>query len=352
MREGPPEGPWLLAVSGEASGSRLLAELPATLPRWGLFGDDVQALSASGTTEALARLPVIARAFRDVLHAARRRPPALAVLADFTEANAWLGRRLRAISVPVLWCVAPQVWAWRPRRASSLARSMDGLATLFAFEPPIFRRHGVLARWVGHPAADAPVGESARGRGIALLPGSRRAEVRALLPSLVDAVPRGEGTLLAAASLDRDTSRWAFDLALRAGHAVARVPEGGLVASLAGFDGALAAMGTATLECALANVPLVAVGRVSRLSAAILRGMLLTPHLALPNVVLARRAVPELVQDDVRPATLARALDRAVRAHLPLRDELLHHLRPPDGLTFGARTGQLAGELLARGRPR
>ncbi len=352
MRAPPAKGPWALTVSGEASGSRLLAQIPIPIPRWGLSAEDVRRVTASGTTEALARLPRIARAFRGLLRAAEERPPTVAVLADFTEANAWLGPRLRRLGVPVFWCVAPQVWAWRPGRARRLGRAMDALGTLFAFEPPLFRTHGVDATWVGHPAAEAPVGEGPAGRGVALLPGSRPSEVRALLPPLLEATRGREATVLLAASLDGATRGGAERAAARAGRRTEIVPEGGLVAALRGFDGAVVAMGTATLECALAGVSMVAVARASRVSALLLRRMLLVEHLALPNILLGRAAVPELWQDEVTPRAIRAALDVSMDRGGSLRDELLPHLAPRDGSTFAGRTGAIVTRLLSKSAQR
>ncbi|MEQ1500648.1 MAG: hypothetical protein ABMB14_00390 [Myxococcota bacterium] len=192
--------------------------------------------------------------------------------------------------MPVVQWVAPQVWAWRPGRVDVVARSVDAVLCLLPFEPAWFEGR-VRALFVGHPAAAIRPGSApAVGRPrIALCPGSRRSEVEALWPVL------------------REVARRLRRVWPDVGFVAPRAPGvelGGLdvayvdrMADVAGCDAAVVASGTATLELAALDVPMVVVYRVHPLTAAIARRMLTIDAIALPNVLAGRRIVPEHVQD-------------------------------------------------------
>jgi lipid-A-disaccharide synthase len=311
----------LLVVAGEASGDRAAAAVVARLGAR-TFGMGLG----------------IARAFGAITKAARKRKPRAALLVNYTEFNARLAPRLHARGVRVVWYGAPQVWAWRPGRARSLRRSVDAMAVMLPFEEPIWRQAGIDAEYVGHPARETTplerstarraLGMTERAAAVALLPGSRPHEVRRLLEPMLDAYERVradrasvDGVVLLAASLDPKTRAWAMK---RAEHLRVPVFEvdayTGALGVLPAFDVALCASGTAALEAALVRaVPVVAykVGLATELAA---RALLKSPHVALPNVILGRRAFAELLQRDVRTSKLADALEDALdrRAELVL----------------------------------
>jgi lipid-A-disaccharide synthase len=334
----------LLVVAGEASGDRAAAAAVARLPAVEAFGlggpalagqgvslvGDLRASTALGVGEAGARAWNVIRAWRAVVRAARARRPRAALLVNYTEFNARLAPHLHAAGVRVLWYGAPQVWAWRASRTTSLRRSVDRMAVVLPFEAHIWREAGVDAHYVGHPALEAtPLGrEAARGAlgmtpyaaAVAVLPGSRPHEVRRLLVPMLDAYERVradrasvDARVLVASSLDSATRRW-----LRALCATRRVatfdvdPFLGGMDVLRAFDAALCASGTASLEAALARaVPVVAyrVGVTTELAA---RVLLTTPNVALPNVLLGRRAFTELLQRDAHAPRIAQALADAL----------------------------------------
>lgn len=366
----------LLVVAGEASGDALGAATLRALrgnlgPAWGLGGPslalagarpllDFQAIHANGLGDALRVLPRASAAAVRLACRARQRPPRAALLVDATSFNARLGRWLRAEGVPVVWCVAPQIWAWLPGRGPSLAGAMDRLAALFRFEVPLWRGLGVDARWVGHPALDAPwrPREEARAAlriaptaaALALLPGSRPGEFSRLLPSFLEAaalLARSDGVrawLLLAPSLPASMASSAAQRAERQGVSVLRVaPGAGLAPFLPAFDGAICASGTASLECALAAVPPVVAYRVDALAAWAARRWLRTEHVALPNVLLGRRQFPELLQERCAPEQLALEARRLLSAGRcsGLAGELRGALDPEDGLTVGERVAAL-----------
>ncbi len=338
----------LLVVAGEASGDRaaagVLTELAATLPvrASGMGGPalaaagatlvcDLRATTAMGVTEVAARSVGIALAHRRLLHATRRKPRA-ALLVNYTEFNVRLAHLLHARGIPVLWYGAPQIWAWRPGRARSIRPAIDRLAVMLPFEEGLWRRHGVDAHYVGHPALEVRgrgreearmmLGLTARAETVAILPGSRPHEVRRLLGPMLDAYERVrrdrasvDGRVLLASSLDESTRRHAVALA-----EAYRVPvhpaDARLGASvvLPAFDAAICASGTASLEATLARaIPVVAyrVGLAAELAA---RHLMTTRYVALPNVLLGRAAFPELLQRQARPARIAVALARVLES--------------------------------------
>jgi len=332
----------VLLVAGESSGDRIAAGVARALSADGIrcFGmggeacalagvrvvTDLRASAAMGVTEVAARLPAVLAAYVRLARLAESERPRAAVLVDYTEFNHRLGRRLRRLGIPVLRCVAPQVWAWRPGRLATARRAFDRLAVILPFEEPLWHGAGVDARYVGHPVLDVVprdradaqqrLGLSGRRPAVALLPGSRRHEVRSLARRMFETMKelermgRGvEARLVLAPSLDESTRHWLREHAMRAAVRTVEVtPDFGASEWLAAFDASLAASGTATLESALCGVPPVIVYRVSAITAAIARRLLRVRSIGLPNLVLGSQCYPELLQDDVEPRRMARAI--------------------------------------------
>ena len=382
--------PGLLIVAGEPSGDRIAAAVAAQVARWGVrcFGAggpacrragvetfvDVADTAAMGVGDVLARAPTIARAIARILLEIRREPPRAALLVNFTELNVHLGRRLRRRGVPVLWCVAPQVWAWRPGRLHAVQDAVDRLAVILPFEEPLWRGAGVDARYVGHPSLDALAGspdrEAARARcgvprgarAVAVLPGSRPGEIARLGPALCAAAAQlcrdgdaDEARLLLAPGLSARAEESALASARAAGLAVVRGdPEHGAAALLGAFDAALCASGTACLEAALAGAAPVITYRVDPVTYAVARRLVRTPHLGLPNILLGRRAYPELIQGEAdagRVAAAARGLLDAGAAEAGrTARELRTILEPPSPGSFGGRVAAMLEPWLRRAR--
>lgn len=312
----------VLCVAGEASGDALLAPAVARLATTGFApagvgGDRAVAaglhalghardLAAHGLVEAAGTLPAWLRARRALLAAL---PAArAAVLVDFPELNLRLLRRATRAGVPVAWLAPPQAWAWRAHRAAQL-RAAAWVGCLLGFEAEWYRARGVPAEWVGHPLAARPPLPAPATPGLALLPGSRDSAVRALLPVMLAAAARLRAaapglalTLAVAPTVDRLFVRRAVEAADLPVALFDDAP-----AALAGASVALAGAGTATLEAALAGRPPVALARLHRLSAAVARRLVQIPHVALPNLVLGRRAFPERILDDCTAPAVAAA---------------------------------------------
>lgn len=341
----------LLVVAGEASGDRAAAAVIERLDGVRAFGlggaalagagadlvGDLRASTALGFGEAASRSVAVLRAWRAVVRSVRARRPSAALLVNYTEFNARLARRLHRAGVRVLWYGAPQVWAWRAHRVQGLRPHIDKMALMLPFEEPLWRAAGIDARYVGHPALETTqldrntarnaLGMTPFAAALAVLPGSRPHEVRRLLVPMLSAYDRVrsdrasvDAQVLLAASLDDETRAWA-----RAVAAARRVPTfdvnpcGGAIGVLRAFDVALCASGTVTLEAALARAIPIVTYRVGLATELVARLFVRTPHVALPNVLLRRRAFTELLQRDVRSHRIADALTDA----LDRRPELL-----------------------------
>jgi len=327
----------LLVSAGEASGDQRAARVISALrrrhpglPVYGLGSDELRGaglealadsreISVVGISEALSILPRAGEIFRSLLSAAERRRPRAALLVDFPEFNLRLARELAWRGIPVVYYVSPQIWAWRRGRVRTVADTVAKMLVLFPFETTFYRRHGVPVTHVGHPLVDevpelAGAWEDAVGRApveryrIALLPGSRRSEIRALLPTLLAAVKRlgerlpVEPFVVRAPSLEPGevasvVSASGFDVPVVADDRYTAIASAHL---------ALCASGTATLETGLLRTPMLVVYRLSRWSHVLARLLVRVPHVGLVNLVLGERAVPELIQDDARPERIAR----------------------------------------------
>lgn len=331
-----PRASSLLVVAGEPSGDEMGAAVVSRLGQRG-FGIGGPALRAAGLEtlfdaeplanmgmRALMRGSAALRAAHTLERELARRRPAAALLIGFSEFNGWLGRRLRARGVRVLWYAPPQAWAWRPWRARAVRRACHLAAVILPFEEAFWREAGVDARYVGHPGlefvqASRPsvrrrLSFTPRAEYIALLPGSRTQEVRRHLPAMLRAAAlvraeRGalDARVVLAPGLARRVAAWAEDEATKAGTGVLYGAAPGV---LPAFDAALCASGTATLECALASVPPVIVYRSDAVTAWVARRLVRVEHMGLPNLLLGERAFPELLQEQVAPGDMASALQR------------------------------------------
>jgi len=289
---------------------------------------DPTANAAVGTSEAMGRVPALLRAYRLVVKRLRETRPLAVVLIDFPEFNLRLARQARRAGIPVVYFIPPQLWAWRRGRIRQMARRVTKVLAAFPFEERLYEEAGVPVEFVGHPLLDVVPNDldraGARERlGVAearvlvgLLPGSREQEVSHLLPRMLDAAGRlavdGKRSFVLglAASVKRGQVDALLSRSAQAGGPPIQVVEGLTYEVMAAADALLIASGTATLEAALLGAPMVVCYRVSRMTELMARLLKRSRWISLPNIVAGREAVPEILQDDVTGARLARELER------------------------------------------
>lgn len=335
---------FLAFAAGEASGDLLAAPVLEALaqrlrqPRFaGIAGDrmvaagcepwhHIRELSVRGYAEVLGALPRLLRMRAELRARLARERPAVFVGVDSPDFNLRLEMQLRASGIPTVHYVSPSIWAWRGGRIEKIRRAADRVLLVFPFEQKIYDDAGIAATYVGHPlAAQIPLqpdvaGARARlalaaGPCVAVLPGSRRAEVDHIGPVFFDAMEvmaaREPGmTFVVPAAEARLRARLDALLASRAAaRGRTRVVDGQSHACLEAADVVLVASGTATLEAALYKKPMVIAYRMPRLSAWIMRGIGgYLPYVGLPNILAGEFLVPELLQEKATPAALARAV--------------------------------------------
>lgn len=329
-------------VAGEASGDLLAARLLQGLQqRWpqvqaaGIGGPQLCArgfdawwlsdkLAVRGYVEVLRHYREIVGIRRQLLQRLLAAPPDVFIGVDAPDFNLELEGQLKASGIKTVHFVAPAVWAWRPERVDKIRRCVNHVLCIFPFEPELLAQHGIAATYVGHPLAElvpeAPDRAAARqalglpseGRPlVALLPGSRAAEIAHLLPRFLAAVAemrrqRAEldFVLPAVPALQADIER----AVQQAGLADAvRVVRGQSHTVLAACDVTLIASGTATLEAALFKRPMVIAYHMNWLSWQLTQRKRLQPWVGLPNILARDFVVPELLQEQATPAALAQA---------------------------------------------
>ena len=352
-------------VAGEASGDLLGAGLVRELKKRfpdarfaGIGGPRMLAegfeawhesseLAVMGLAEVLRHLPRLLR-----LRAGLRRrlmdwQPDVFIGIDAPDFNLGLERKLKQAGIRTVHYVSPSVWAWREGRAAKIGRSADRVLCLFPMEPPIYQRHGIDARFVGHPLAEAfeavPDRRAARERlglaqdipVLAVLPGSRQGEIQRLWPTFIDAARlvtlQMPGLAVAVPAADP-----ACRAAIEAGLAKSQLAnvvlyDGQAHDVMVAADVVLLASGTAALEAMLAKRPMVVSYRISALTYRLVMalGMMRVSTYSLPNVLANEPIVPELMQHDCTPENLAESVmlwfrDEDARATLLPRYEHIH----------------------------
>ena len=333
----------ILVSAGEASGDRyasgVVSALNRTLPGARFFGCAGPRMREAGVTpvvrtedlavvglfEVLRHVPRIHGLFRTMVAAAAEQCPDLAILTDAPDFHLRLAARLRRLGVPVVYYVAPQVWAWRRRRIRRIQALVNQLLVIFPFEQEYFRRQGVNASFVGHPLSDlarvtTEKGEFFRQHSldpskelVALLPGSRQGESLRHLPVLEDAAERlvaeGVDQFVLAASV---TTGKEFFQAHWKGPAI-EILEGQPQDCMGHADVALVASGSATVETAILGTPMVTFYKLAWPSYHLARLLVDTPFYSMVNLLAGKRVIAEYMQRECKGRKLAREAIRLLR---------------------------------------
>ncbi len=323
---------------GEASGDlyagALAVEIRRREPAAAIFGlggqrlmagggellADYRGLSVTGLLEAVRVVPRSLSLLNRLVEAARVERPDTFVAIDFPDFNFRLAAAVKRLGIPVVYYISPQLWAWRRNRLDVVKRIADRVLVIFPFEEQIYRDAGVPVQFVGHPLVDLARAKEPRNEFlneigldsskpiVALLPGSRPNEVEQLLPIMRDAAAhiaarhRSGAQFVIARAPGLDDRLFAglqwtpVDPAI----VLARTDD---VLSIA--DVVIAASGTATVQAALHNCPMVVVYRISPVSYRLIRGLVHVENAAMVNLIAGRRIVPELIQDECTAESVA-----------------------------------------------
>ena len=324
---------------------------------------DYSEVSVLGITEIIAHLPQLTRAMRRLVDTARQRRPALAILTDFPGFHLRLARKLQPLGVHNVYYICPQFWAWRPWRVRIVKRRFALALCIFPFEEKFFGDAGVPVKFIGHPLVGnvspkltreqffAVHGLNVTQKLVTILPGSRNSELERHLPVLREACTKIQSEMplqfVVAAAPGRASSlkhSWPRDLNLR-------VIEDQTYDALAHADTSIVSSGTATVEAALLDAPMVVVYRVSPLTALLAKPLVRTRHFSMVNLIAGREVVPELIQKDFTADKVAAQVLRLLRgpaASAAMRRELADvrcKLGPPGAVE---RATDAIAALLAR----
>lgn len=318
----------ILMIAGEASAdrhaSKVIQSLKSVSPDIEIFGMGgpmmkeagmeccygMDELSVMGFSDVLPRVRRIYGVYKGIQALIRTRKPDVVLPVDLPDFNMRVARYAKKHHTKVLYYIAPQAWAWRSYRARTLSAVTDGLAVIFPFEEEFFRRHGVDARYVGHPLMEdlSSTAEVAwPPKRIGLLPGSRSHEIRKILPIMMGAkriikerYPGITWHLPVAPGIDRDLLEGMTDDDIR------------LTGSLPDVDLAMVKSGTSCFEMAIRGIPGVICYRTSAFNYRLARFFVKTPFIGMPNIIMKKAVAPELIQDELHETSLSDALEKYI----------------------------------------
>ncbi|MCX5824869.1 MAG: lipid-A-disaccharide synthase [Deltaproteobacteria bacterium] len=328
----------VMIVAGEASGDlhggnlvRAMHQIDPDLFFYGVGGKKMQTagvelladaadMAVVGLTEVVFKLGMILQVMHRLKSSLAKTPPDLVILIDYPDFNLPLARAARRRGIKVLYYISPQVWAWRKDRIDIIRNAVDRMAVILPFEEEFYRKAGVDVTFVGHPLLDEVrrkyprivalkrFGLRDEAITVAILPGSRKSEVARLLPEMLRAcriltekISPIQFVLPLAGTLAPDFVR---DILRQFPVRVNVIPDE-IYDVIAVSDAAIVASGTATLETALLETPMVVVYKVSGVSHAVGRRFIRVDHISLVNLIAGRTVVPELIQDDANPERIA-----------------------------------------------
>ncbi len=298
-------------------------------------------MAVVGLIEIFTRLHTIIQAHRKLKNLLKHNRPDLLILIDYPGFNLNLARIAKRYGVPVLYYISPQVWAWRRGRIKKIARRVDRMVVILPFEKAYYKNSGVDVNYVGHPLLDAIPQDIDRKMVIknlglkndhpiiGLLPGSRTEEIQTLLPLMIQGIqllsvhyPNIQCVLPLASTIPVNR----VESEIQKSSITINVSREDIYSTLSVCDLALVASGTATLETAMMEVPMVIVYRVSSLSFLIGKRIVKVPYIGLANLIAGERIVPELLQDEVTPSRIAEEA-RKILGDTQIREYIIGQLR-------------------------
>lgn len=334
----------IMISAGEASGDMHAANVANALRRhdpqlefYGMGGAQMQDagvellvdcsdIAVMGIVEVLLKYRSIMAALKILKASLTENPPDLLILVDYQEFNNKLADHAKSLGVKVLFYIGPQVWAWRQHRVHQIGKRVDMMAVILPFEEAFYRDANVPVRFVGNPLADEvkPNKDKARCMReygldgersvIGLLPGSRRSEIKRILPlqlAAADLLQRDKPELQFVIPIARSLSSELFQAELnKYRHLQVRLVDDLSYNVMQCCDAIIAASGTATLEIALMGIPNCITYKIAHLSYAILKQMVHIEHIGLVNIVAGKGIVKEFLQYQAKPGAIAAEIQR------------------------------------------
>ena len=321
---------WISAAetSADLHGARLIQALIARNPGItciGVGGPEMRSmpftavhhaeeLSVMGLTEVLASLPRILRFFKSIKNQLHLLRPDCLILLDSPDFHFRVAKMAARLGIPVFYYISPQIWAWRKGRVRFIQKYVSKMLCIFPFEKEFFSRNGVDVEFVGHPLMEELDWDRLNQirpdpTRIGILPGSRSKEISALLPVFAAAAVRiaeQEPTIRFQLILASETHRPLIESLRPRDLALDIIPFSERYAAIKGCGFVLTASGTATLECALLDVPAIVAYRVSRLSYLIARMVVDVPYISMTNIILQQEVFPEFIQSRASGGRLAK----------------------------------------------
>jgi len=328
-----------MIVAGEASGDIYGANLVLAIKKiapdtafFGLGGPEMEkvgvriiyqssAMAVVGITETIPRIRYISRALRELKKVLKVTPPDLLILIDYPGFNLNLAKKAHSLGIPVLYYIPPQVWAWWESRVKKIAKRVDRVAVILPFEKEFYQRYGLTVEYVGHPLLDESLPEGGKekikeslGIGferdpiLGLLPGSRAEEIVRMMPVMVGAAeiiyryyPRLYCILPLASTIREEVVKSYLEDA----KIDIKIGRSDTKELLKIADLALIASGTATLEAAIMETPMVIVYKVSHITYILSRFLAKVSNIGLVNLIAGKAIVPELIQSKATASRLA-----------------------------------------------
>lgn len=324
--------------SGDSHASAIIRRTREDFPKvelWGIGGPAMEAegfrpvmpfapFNRMGYLEVAMHIGFFLSAQKKLIALMEQRRPAALVCVDYSGFNIPMMKAAHGLGIPVLWYIAPMVWAWKRKRAGVVGKYASHIATIFPFEVPYFTGFVAQVSFAGNPTVEAMEREGCFAKGIrqhpgsgsfrlAIVPGSRRHEIEQMLPRMVAAfVILQKRFPYLQASVSRYTALPEEFYRNLIGEANVEVFEGPLREMLKTADCAFVASGTATLETALLGIPLIVTYHASFITHAIFKHFIQIRHIGLPNIIAGEPIVPECIQEQAEPANLALTLERFI----------------------------------------
>lgn len=279
----------------------------------------IKNLSVIGLFDALKKLPRFFALQKSILDKIKAENPDAIVLVDFSGFNLRLARKINK-TIPVVYYVSPQVWASRPGRINTIRKYIDKMVVLFDFENEFYKKHGITAEFAGHPLLDIVRAKAEKDiflgglnlakdkLTIALLPGSRRAEIKNILPVMIKAagmikakIPNTQFVIAKATQLSEDI----YEPFIKSQGIELKLVEGKTYDCLNNADFSLVCSGTATLEAAIIGNPFAVIYKMSLLNYFLYRPQVKLPCIGMVNIVAGKRIIPEFIQFQAKASDIA-----------------------------------------------